>query len=158
MWDAVPANAVRVGGGIKPPTKTKHVSPVYPPDALAAKVAGVVIIEAVIGEDGKVRDTRVLRSIPMLDAAATEAVRQWEFTPTLLNGAAVPVVMTATVNFVPKETASVAGGVAGGVSGGVAGGVAGGVEGGLKGAVDAPPPPPPPPPPPGEKSSLDPTA
>ena len=87
------------------------MSPVYPPDALAAKVAGVVIIEAVIGEDGKVRDARVLRSIPMLDAAATEAVRQWEFTPTLLNGAAVPVVMTVTVNFVPKESAGVAGGV-----------------------------------------------
>jgi len=126
-WDAVPANAVRIGGGIQPPTKTKNVSPVYPPDALAAKVAGVVIIEAVIGEDGKVRDTRVLRSIPMLDAAATEAVRQWEFTPTLLNGTAVPVVMTATVNFVPKDAPGAAGAVAGG-------------------AFDAPPPPPPPPP------------
>jgi TonB family protein len=149
-WDAVPANAVRVGGGIAPPTKLKNVSPAYPPDALAARVAGVVIIEAVIGEDGHVRDTRVLRSIPMLDAAATEAVRQWEFTPTLLNGAAVPVIMTATVNFVPKEGS--------GVAGGVPGGVAGGVVGGVIGALDAPPPPPPPPPPPGEKSSLDPTA
>jgi protein TonB len=120
-WDAIPANAVRVGGGITPPTKTKTLAPVYPPDALAAKVSGVVIIEAVIGEDGKVRDSRVLRSIPMLDAAATEAVRQWEFTPTVLNGAPVPVVMTVTVNFVPKESSGVAG------------------------AFDAPPPPPPPP-------------
>jgi protein TonB len=149
-WDQVPANAVRVGGGIKPPTKTKHVSPVYPPDALAADVKGVVIIEAVIGEDGKVRDTRVLRSIPMLDPAATEAVKQWEFTPTLLNNSAVPVVMTVTVNFTTD-------GVAGGVAGGVTGGVPGGVVGGVSGAFDAPPPPPPPPPP-GEKSSLDPTA
>jgi TonB family protein len=137
-WHAVPANAVRVGGGIAPPTKLKNMSPVYPPDALAAKVAGVVIIEAVIGEDGKVRDTRVLRSVPMLDAAATEAVRQWEFTPTLLNGQAVPVVMTATVNFVPNERAGVPGGVAGG--------------------FDAPPPPPPPPPPPGAKELSDPAA
>ncbi len=69
-WDAVPANAVRVGGGIVPPTKIRNVRPVYPPDALAARVAGVVIIEAVIGEDGKVRAARVLRSIPMLDPAA----------------------------------------------------------------------------------------
>jgi TonB family protein len=143
-WDAVPANAVRVGGGIKPPTKTKNVSPVYPPDALAANVKGVVIIEAVIGEDGKVRAARVLRSIPNLDPAALEAVKQWEFTPTLLNGAAVPVVMTVTVNF---TTDGVAGGVAGGVSGGVAGG------------FDVPPPPPPPPPPPGgEKGLSDPAA
>jgi TonB family protein len=150
-WDAIPANAVRVGGGITPPTKTKTLAPVYPPDALAAKVSGVVIIEAVIGEDGKVRDSRVLRSIPMLDAAATEAVRQWEFTPTVLNGAPVPVVMTVTVNFVPKESSGVAGGVTGGVPGGVTGGVAG--------AFDAPPPPPPPPPPSAEAKGLsDPTA
>jgi TonB family protein len=142
-WDAVPANAVRIGGGIQPPTKTKNVSPVYPPDALAARVAGVVIIEAVIGEDGKVRAARVRRSIPLLDPAALEAVRQWEFTPTLLNGAPVPVVMTATVNFVPKE----------------ASGVAGGVVGGVAGAFDAPPPPPPPPPPPaGDKTFGDPMA
>jgi protein TonB len=146
-WDAVPANAIRIGGSIGPPKKIKNVAPVYPPDALAARVAGVVIIEAVIGEDGKVRAVRILRSIPMLDPAALEAVRQWEFIPTLLNGAAVPVVMTVTVNFVPKEGPGVAGSVAGGVPGGVAGGVAG--------AFDAPPPPPPPPPPPaGEGKGL----
>ena len=93
-----------------------------------------MIIEAVIGEDGKVRAARVLRSIPMLDPAALEAVKQWEFTPTLLNGTAVPVVMTATVNFVPKDAPGAAGGVAGG-------------------AFDAPPPPPPPPPPPAGKAT-----
>ena len=59
----------------------------------------MVIIEATIGADGKVIDTKVLRSVPMLDQAALDAVRQWEFTPTLLNGAPVPVVMTVTVNF-----------------------------------------------------------
>jgi protein TonB len=46
-----------------------------------------------------VQDVRVLRSIPLLDAAATEAVRQWQYTPTLLNGVPVPVIMTVTVNF-----------------------------------------------------------
>jgi TonB family protein len=91
--------AVRVGGNIKPPTKTKHVTPVYPPEAEAAKVTGVVIIEAMIDQQGRVSDARVLRSIPLLDQAAVEAVRQWEFEPTFLNGQAVPVVMTVTVNF-----------------------------------------------------------
>ena len=60
---------------------------------------GVVIIEARIEADGTVGDARVLRSIPMLDDAAVGAVRQWEFTPTLMNGVPVPVIMTVTVNF-----------------------------------------------------------
>jgi TonB family protein len=90
---------VRVGGNIGPPTRTKYVAPVYPEDAKAAGVQGVVIVEAVVDKDGKVESTKVLRSIPMLDQAALDAVRQWEFTPTLLNGVAVPVVMTMTVNF-----------------------------------------------------------
>ena len=90
---------VRVGGDIKPPTKTKDVRPSYPPIAQASRVQGVVIIEATIGSDGKVQDARVLRSIPLLDAAAVEAVRQWEFTPTLLKGVAIPVIMTVSVQF-----------------------------------------------------------
>jgi periplasmic protein TonB len=94
-----PTQPVRVGGNIKQPTKTKHVPPVYPPIAQSARVQGVVIIEATIGPDGKVRDARVLRSIPLLDASALDAVKQWEFTPTLLNGVPVPVIMTVTVQF-----------------------------------------------------------
>jgi protein TonB len=93
------AAAVRVGGKVRPPTKTKDVAPVYPAAAKSARIAGVVIIEATIGADGKVIDTKVLRSVPMLDQAALDAVRQWEYTPTLLNGAPVPVVVTVTVNF-----------------------------------------------------------
>ena len=58
-----------------------------------------MIIEARIERDGTVSRARVLQSIPMLDDAAVDAVRQWEFTPTLLNGAPVPVMMTVTVNF-----------------------------------------------------------
>ena len=73
--------------------------PLYPPDAQAARISGVVIIEAVIDPDGKVGSARVLRSIPALDQPALDAVRQWEFTPTLQNGVAVPVIMTVTVNF-----------------------------------------------------------
>jgi protein TonB len=94
-----PPAPVRVGGAIKPPVKTRDVRPQYPPIAQSARVQGVVIIEATISPQGKVQDARVLRSIPLLDGAALEAVRQWEFTPTLLNGVPVPVIMTVTVQF-----------------------------------------------------------
>ena len=90
---------VRVGGNIPPPTKTRDVRPVYPADAQGSGVQGVVILEAVIGPDGKVNEARVIRSIPLLDKAAVDAVKQWEYTPTLLNGTPVPVIMTVTVNF-----------------------------------------------------------
>lgn len=94
-----PRAPVRLGGDIRPPAKTRDVSPVYPAIAQAARVQGMVIIEATISPAGRVLDARVLRSIPLLDAAALAAVRQWEYTPTLLNGAPVSVVMTVTVNF-----------------------------------------------------------
>ena len=94
-----PPAPVRVGGNIKPPTKVKDVRPVYPAIAQSARVQGVVIVEATIGPDGRVTEAKVLRSIPLLDAAALDAVKQWQFTPTLLNGQAVPVIMTVTVNF-----------------------------------------------------------
>jgi TonB family protein len=90
---------VRVGGTIKAPAQTKRVHPPYPPEAQAAGVQGVVIMEATIGVDGKVTDVRVLRSIPLLDQAALDAVRQWEYAPTVVNGVTVPVVMTVTLNF-----------------------------------------------------------
>jgi protein TonB len=77
----------------------KDVPPVYPPDALAARIGGVVILEVIIDTEGHVDDAKVLRSVPVLDNAALEAVRQWEFTPTELNGMPVPVIMTVTVNF-----------------------------------------------------------
>ena len=75
------------------------MQPVYPAEAQAAKVQGIVIMEATIGADGRVTDAKVLRSVPLLDQAAVDAVRQWEYTPTLLNGAPVPVIMTVTVTF-----------------------------------------------------------
>lgn len=97
-----PPNISRVGGSIQPPRKVTDVRPVYPQEARDANVQGVVILEAVIGTDGRVTKARVLRSIPMLDQAALDAVQQWEFTPTALNGILVPVVMTVTVNFTQK--------------------------------------------------------
>jgi protein TonB len=94
-----PTAPVRVGGNIKTPTKVKDVRPVYPAIAQSARVQGVVIIEATIGPTGTVQDAKVLRSIPLLDQSALDAVKQWVFTPTTLNGVPVPVIMTVTVNF-----------------------------------------------------------
>ncbi len=88
-----------VGGLVKAPTRIKNVSPVYPAIAQSARVQGVVIIEATISAGGRVIDAKVLRSIPLLDSAALEAVKQWEFTTPTLNGQPVPVIMTVTVNF-----------------------------------------------------------
>src|SRR5215472_8387491 len=100
---AQPAQPVRVGGNVPPPKKVKDVRPDYPALAQSARVQGVVIIEATIGPDGRVQDARVLRSIPLLDASALEAVTQWEFTPTTLNGMPVPVIMTVTVNYTLQD-------------------------------------------------------
>ena len=91
----------RIGGQIKPPLKIKDVKPVYPAIAQSARVAGALTIEATIGTDGKVVDAKVVHSIPMLDQAALDAVQQWEYTPTLLNGVPVPVLVTVTINFTP---------------------------------------------------------
>jgi protein TonB len=66
---------------------------------MTAKVQGMVIIEATIARDGSVKDARVLRPVALLDTAALEAVKQWKYTPTLLNGSPVEVLMTVTVNF-----------------------------------------------------------
>jgi TonB family protein len=90
---------IRVGANVKVPLKVKDVKPAYPPIAQSARVQGVVIIEAVLGPDGKVVAGRVLRSIPLLDEAALAAVAQWEFTPTLADGVPTAVMMTVTVNF-----------------------------------------------------------
>jgi protein TonB len=91
--------AVRVGGEVERPVKVKNVVPEYPPLALQARVQGVVILECTISPRGAVSDVEVLRGIPLLNDAAVDAVRQWVYTPTLLNGVPVPVIMTVTVHF-----------------------------------------------------------
>lgn len=90
---------VRVGGSIRMPRKIVDAQPVYPAIAQSARVQGVVILEITIAADGTVQDAKVLRSIPLLDQAALDCVRQWKYEPTQLNGASVPVILTATVNF-----------------------------------------------------------
>jgi len=90
---------IRVGGTVRAPVKIRDVRPVYPARAEASRVQGVVIVEAVIDQTGHVAAARVLRSIPLLDQAALDAVRQWEYQPVLLNGAPASALMTVTVNF-----------------------------------------------------------
>ncbi len=94
------APPMRIDRTLTPLIQTYRIEPVYPAIAQSARVQGVVIIEVLIGSDGKVEDVRVLHSIPLLDAAAVEAVRQWEWRPMKIDGVGVPVVMTATVNFI----------------------------------------------------------
>jgi protein TonB len=98
-----PTVPVRLHVGMKAPKKIVNVDPVYPAIAQSARVQGVVILEAVLDANGRVDSVRVLRSIPLLDQAAVDAVRQWRFTPALLNNEAVPVVMTVTVNFALQD-------------------------------------------------------
>lgn len=93
------AKAIRVGGQIRPPVRTKEVAPVYPAIAQTARVQGDVVIEMTIDDEGKVADARVVKSVPLLDQAALDAVRQWEYQPSLLNGVPTAVVMSVTVKF-----------------------------------------------------------
>ena len=98
------AKAVRVGGQIRPPIRIKEVAPLYPAIAQSARVQGDVVIEATIDEEGKVADARVVKSVPLLDQAALDAVRQWEYQPSLLNGVPTAVVTTVTVWVVPQSS------------------------------------------------------
>jgi TonB family protein len=91
---------VRIGGSIREPRKIKDVMPVFSPEADQAGAEGLVLIDAVIGKDGNVSSARVIQGVPLLNGAALAAVRQWQYTPTLLNGAPIEVVATVTVRFV----------------------------------------------------------
>jgi len=90
---------VRVGGAIQAPQRTHQVRAAYPAEGLDQKLEGVSVIEVVIDCTGAVSDARVSRGNPILNAAALDAVRQWRYRPTLLNGVPVPVIMTVTVSF-----------------------------------------------------------
>ena len=97
-----PPGPVRPGGDIKFPTRTSYIAPAYPTLAKSARIEGTVYLEATIDVNGNVRDVRVLKSIPLLDEAAKAAVSQWKYTPTRLNGVAMPVILTVTVTFTLK--------------------------------------------------------
>lgn len=94
-----PIVPVRVGGEIKEPKKVRHVNPIYPELAVAAHVHGNVVLECLVSPHGAVTDVKLVRGIPLLNASAMDAVRQWTYTPTLKDGVPVPVLLTVTVTF-----------------------------------------------------------
>jgi protein TonB len=90
---------IRVSAGVQPPRKLRQVDPVYPELARAAHVEGRVVLDCVIGVDGRVTDVRVVRGVALLNEAAVNAVEQWIYVPTLLSGRPVAVILTVTVEF-----------------------------------------------------------
>jgi TonB family protein len=94
------------GGVVREPRKIKDVPPVYPELAKRARIQGVVILECVINPQGRVENVKVLRGLATHDEPAVEAVRQWTYTPTLVDGVPASVVMTVTVNFFLRNPAS----------------------------------------------------
>lgn len=81
------------------PKKRKDVKAEYPADAVAAHKTGTVYVDVTIGPDGRVIDAKVIKSEPLFDKAALDAVRQWEYEPTIVGGVAVSVVITIGVKF-----------------------------------------------------------
>jgi TonB family protein len=126
---------IRITSEIQQPKMIKQVEPVYPQIARQARVEGTVILEATTDIYGRVQDVKILRSIPLLDQAAVDAVKQWVYEPFLVNGKPREVSFTTTVVFELDKDKNE--GKAGGIAGGVVGGVEGGVEGGVKGGVEA---------------------
>lgn len=90
---------LRLVAGMDPPRKIKDVKPVYPLGGLSDRARGTVIIECTVGVDGKVHNPKVINSVPQLDQAAIDAVMQWEFVPSRLNGVPVAVLVTIIVQF-----------------------------------------------------------
>jgi len=90
---------IRVGGNVQAAKLVRQPKPVYPPLAKQARIQGVVKFTAVIGKDGAIQNLQMISGHPLLVQAATEAVKQWVYQPTLLNGEAVEVVTQIDVNF-----------------------------------------------------------
>jgi TonB family protein len=90
---------IQVDGNAQAANLITQVKPNYPPEAKQAGIQGTVQLQAVLGKDGKVQDIKVLSGEPVLAAAALDAVKQWVYRPTLLNGEPVEVKTTIDVNF-----------------------------------------------------------
>jgi periplasmic protein TonB len=91
---------VRIGGQITAPALVHRVEPTYPDIAVAAQVTGMVILEAVVNTEGCVESVKVLRPVSrILDQAAVEALKQWQYSPLVLNGVPTSFVLTVTFNF-----------------------------------------------------------
>jgi protein TonB len=91
---------VRVSAGIKPPIRITYVVPIYPEIARPAGISATVVLECTIDPTGHVADARIIAGHPLFNESALNAVRQWRYTPTRLNGVPVAVLMTVTVRFI----------------------------------------------------------
>ena len=94
-----PASDTRDAGKDAAGQVVHRVEPAYPELARASRAGAVLILEATVGADGRVREVKVLRGQPLFDPTAVEAVRQWRYQPLLLNGIPVPFIVTVTLNF-----------------------------------------------------------
>jgi protein TonB len=90
---------IRVGGNVQQAKLMRQPKPIYPPLAKQARISGVVRLDAIIGKDGTIQNLKVVSGHPLLVPAAMEAVKQWVYAPTLLNGEPVEVVTQIDVNF-----------------------------------------------------------
>jgi TonB family protein len=96
---AAAPNALQVAGAVQEANLLKKVAPAYPELARQARIQGVVVLNAVIGKDGTVQSLSLVSGHPLLAPAALEAVKQWVYKPTLLNGQPVDVATQINVNF-----------------------------------------------------------
>lgn len=131
---------VAATGDVQPPKIIKRVDPVYPEKARDAGIEGTVICEATTGPDGRVISVKVLRSIPELDGAAVDAVKQWVYEPMMIEGKPRGVVFTVTIRFKLKDKAAGESEPSKGAAGGVIGGVVGGTEAPVRAVDDIRPP------------------
>jgi protein TonB len=90
---------LRLGGQVMAAKLTSHPDPVYPPLARQARIQGSVVLHAIISKEGRVEQLNVISGHPLLIQAALDAIRQWRYSPTLLNGDPVEVDTTITVTF-----------------------------------------------------------
>ena len=90
---------IRVGGNVQSAKMIRQVQPVYPQIAKTAHVQGTVLLHAVISKDGSVQELQYVSGPPLLMKAAMDAVREWRYQPTLLNGEPVEVETTISVIF-----------------------------------------------------------
>jgi protein TonB len=90
---------IRVGGNVQSANLVTKVTPAYPPEAKEARIQGTVRFDAVIGKDGAIQSLTLVSGHPLLVPAATDAVKQWVYKPTLLNGQPTEVQTQIDVNF-----------------------------------------------------------
>jgi protein TonB len=90
---------IRIGGNVAAANLVDRVLPLYPQEAREAKIQGVVILDAVINREGRVDSLKVIAGHPLLTQSAVDAVKQWRYNPTMIEGAPVEVQTTITVTF-----------------------------------------------------------